>query len=246
VLPLTYLKSQLDYFPESGMFVWKITRHRIKAGQLAGSKHLGYVRIKLQGSNYAAHRLAWLFIKGVWPEHEIDHINGIRGDNRFSNLREATHSQNLQNCNTRQLNKCGLRGAYKQTSSNSWMASITANSVKYHLGTYASAEEAHEAYLKAAKIYHGDFANLTTANHKEKPMSRKSSVVLTPAEKKLALKEAKDALKAANAAAKELEKQAKVVAKARAAEDKEAAKLATAAQKAVDKAQADVDALTAE
>lgn len=163
-----YLKSQLSYDQETGLLTWNVTRNRVKKGQPAGNKHLGYIRVKLNGRNYAAHRLAWLFTTGEWPKNEIDHINGIRDDNRFCNLREATHSQNLQNCVNRRGNKHGLRGIAKQTESNRWVAVITSNGIKHYLGTFRTPEEAHEAYLQAVPIHHGNFANLKTANSKEK------------------------------------------------------------------------------
>lgn len=165
---ISYLKSQLSYDKETGVIKWNVTRNRVKEGQPAGNKHLGYIRIKLNGCNYAAHRLAWLFSYGVWPKNEIDHINGVRDDNRLCNLREATHAENLQNCIHRRVNKHGLRGVSKQTCSKKWAATITANGRKHHLGTFATPEEAHAEYLKAVPLYHGNFANLTTATHKEK------------------------------------------------------------------------------
>lgn len=246
MLPIAYIASQLKYEPDTGKLYWQVTRNRIVAGQEAGSRHLGYIRVKMKGRNYAAHRIAWALTFGDWPSKEIDHIDGDRANNRISNLREATHSQNIQNCILRNSNKYGLRGIYKQTCAKGWGATISVNGQRKYLGTFSSAEEAHAAYLDAVIKFHGKFANTTTANHKENPMSRKSSVVLSPAEKKAALKAAKDALKAAQAYVKELDKQANALAKIRAGENKAAEKAAAAAAKALEKAQADVDALTAE
>ena len=233
----------LKYDALSGKFSWKVNGTRIRIGQSAGSIWLGYNRIKIKQKNYAAHRIAWLLTYGEWPVNEIDHINGDRSDNRICNLREATHAQNIQNCINRNPNKHGLRGIAKQTCSRGWMAKIASNGIKHHLGTYATPEDAHAAYIQAAKKLHGNFANLKTANHKEIPMSRKPSIVLTPAEKKAALTEAKTALKAAQAAVKQLVAEAKIVAKARAAEDKVQAGLVKAADKSLAAAQAGVDAL---
>src|SRR5215468_6803827 len=76
----------------------------------------GYVHIGVDGRTYSAHRLAWFYVYGVWPEHDIDHMNGVRGDNRLVNLREATHIQNCRNSRTCRPNKNGFRGV-KQTES---------------------------------------------------------------------------------------------------------------------------------
>lgn len=233
----------LKYDAFSGKFSWKVNGTRIRIDQSAGCLWLGYIRIKIKQRNYPAHRLAWLLTYGEWPANEIDHINGDRSDNRICNLREATHAQNIQNCINRNPNKHGLRGVAKQTCSNRWTATVTANGSKQYLGTYATPEEAHEVYVQAVQKLHGNFANLKTANHKEISMSRKPSVVLTPAEKKAALIEAKAVLKAAQAAVKQLVADAKTVAKARAAEDKAQAALVKTAEKSLVAAQAGVDAL---
>jgi hypothetical protein len=86
----------LSYEPRFGYFFWKINRGSSKAGDVAGSVCPdGYRLIKVDGKSYKAHRLAWLMTHGEWPAEQIDHINGVRTDNRIVNLREASKKQNL-------------------------------------------------------------------------------------------------------------------------------------------------------
>ncbi len=95
------LKDVLAYFPEAGVFVWKQrVADRIKVGDTAGSRHnkTGYLRIRLDGKEYLSHRLAWFYSTGVWPV-EIDHINRNQLDNRIDNLRDVSHSVNINNRN---------------------------------------------------------------------------------------------------------------------------------------------------
>ncbi|CAH0532169.1 Phage HNH homing endonuclease (ACLAME 27) [Ralstonia phage UAM5] len=99
-----------------------------------------------------AHRLAWLYMTGKWPEQFIDHANMNKGDNRWGNLREANKSQN--NANQPARTTSGLKGAYWSNASMSWQAKIN----KRYLGSYGTAEEAHAAYMEAARERFGEFA----------------------------------------------------------------------------------------
>lgn len=157
-----YLKSILDYDPETGAFTWK---HRPNgprhwntkyAGTRAGSLEpvSGYERISINDRIFKAHRLAWVWMTGDSPDEEIDHINGDRLDNRWANLRLATHGQNQANCKT--WNKFGLKGVTK--CGNRFLAKITKNHEYHYLGLFATPEEAHAAYMKAAREMHGEFA----------------------------------------------------------------------------------------
>lgn len=146
------LLSLLRYDADDGRFVW--TSGRL-AGRVSGSTNgQGYLNIKINGRVYLAHRLAWLAATGEWPAAEIDHINGVKSDNRACNLRSATRHQNAQNVLRRGAG--ANKGATKIKSG--WMASIKAGGKSFYLGVYPTAEAAHEAYCSAARNLHGQFA----------------------------------------------------------------------------------------
>ena len=150
------LREVLSYIPESGIFYWLKTEKRVKAGDVAGSYTQGYLNIQVDGVLYRAHRLAWLYVNGDWPEKGIDHINGVSTDNRIANLRDANQSQNTAN-SRRSINcKSGFKGvtAYRSR----WVASIGKAGRKKHIGVFDTPEEAHAAYLSAATKIHGEFA----------------------------------------------------------------------------------------
>jgi hypothetical protein len=154
---LQLLVSSLQYNQETGTLTWvKASRNN---GKIAG--HLnndGYRKIMFKGYQFRAHRVCWCIVYGVMPKHEIDHINGLRGDNRLCNLREATRSENEMNKKVRFDSISRFRGVY-QTSKNSFKATITKNGKKIRLGCFKTAEQAHEAYVKASINFHGEFAN---------------------------------------------------------------------------------------
>lgn len=92
------LLSKLNYFPETGMFTWKQTTRRGFVGKFAGHiNRLGYTSIRLDGKPYLVHHLVWLAETGAFPSKDIDHINRNPADNRFSNLRECSHAENMRN-----------------------------------------------------------------------------------------------------------------------------------------------------
>lgn len=117
------LKRLLTYEPETGIFRWCRDYGELK-GKVAGSlRKTGYVKIHMSGIDYTAHRLAWLYVYGYFPK-ELDHINGDGADNRISNLREATHSQNGANAKLRIDNKVGMRGIYWNKTRGRWYARV--------------------------------------------------------------------------------------------------------------------------
>ena len=97
---------------------------------------------------------------GKWPENDIDHINVARGDNRFSNLREATRSENLRNRGAQKNNTSGFKGVSWQKSSRKWDARINIHGKVVHLGYFDDPEDAYQAYCQAAKELHGEFYNI--------------------------------------------------------------------------------------
>jgi hypothetical protein len=153
------VKECLDYDPETGAFRWKIKpAGRNKIGSVAGGvSSSGYWCIALDGNRFGAHRLAWLYVHGVLPPADIDHINCDRLDNRLANLRLATRSENMRN--SRGLpSASGLKGAHWRAHRKPWRSSIRKDGKRLHLGCFATAEEAHAAYTKAATKLHGEFA----------------------------------------------------------------------------------------
>lgn len=112
VLTQERLKELLEYKPESGEFVWLVSRGSNKAGGRAGWQHrvYGYITIQVDGQSYHSHRLVWLYNYGEFPEEQIDHIDGSRNNNKLENLREASHSENMRNSKIRSHNTSGITG----------------------------------------------------------------------------------------------------------------------------------------
>jgi len=153
------LKELIDYDPDTGVFRWKVSRGRSKRGTVAGSQtSRGYLSIRIDSKHYLNHRLAWLYMTGGWPSALMDHVNCDQLDNRFCNLREATPSQNTWNSRKKQNCKNNLKGARWDERYSSWYASIGVSGKKKYLGKFNSEQEAHQAYVKAAKELHGEYA----------------------------------------------------------------------------------------
>ncbi len=147
----------LDYNQETGVFTWRVTTSpRSMAGALAGGiTAKGYVSMQIDGHKYYAHRLAWLIVTGSWPSDQIDHISGVRSDNRFANLREATHSINMQNQRgPREDNTSGFLGVSFDAHRNVFCAFITSKGKQKYLGQFFDPIEAHQAYLTAKRQLH--------------------------------------------------------------------------------------------
>ncbi|MBS6034003.1 MAG: HNH endonuclease [Pantoea sp.] len=149
----------LNYDPYSGLLTWKKDiRGGKKAGQIAGhTDKLGYLVVKVGGRIFKGHRLAWIIHHGGEVPQFIDHINGDPSDNRIQNLRPSTHQQNMCNRKVRKDNSSGFPGVCAHRSTGKWQASIRVNGKRIHLGTYKTPEEAHQKYIEAAKLHHGEF-----------------------------------------------------------------------------------------
>jgi hypothetical protein len=153
------LREVLNYDPDSGVFTWLVsTGRRTHAGDVAGCIEDGYSRIRIDGKTHQAHRLAFLFVTGIWPRHQIDHINLNRADNRWVNLRMATRGQNTCNTRVRKVSASRIKGVYWDKRRNKWRASVTTNGKTRHLGYRDTIDEAAALYAAAAEKFHGEFA----------------------------------------------------------------------------------------
>lgn len=159
------LRALLDYDPETGVFRWlwradvsRSTNVRL-SGRVAGCPdHYGYIVIRIRGRLYKAHRLAWLYMTGEWPSHQIDHRLSETGDNRWEKLRQATHQQNMFNSKMPKSNTSGFKGVIWDKRRGMWRAQIGLNYRCIVLGLFTDPSEAYSAYLKAASELHGEFA----------------------------------------------------------------------------------------
>ncbi len=154
------LTQALDYDGETGVFTWKVpTSNRVRAGEVAGSpdRH-GHLLIRVNGVRYTAGRLAWFYVHKVWPTDEIDHVNLIKDDNRTTNLREATHQQNVRNVRRKSHNKTGFKGVIRHNQSkHKFVAQITIDGKCIYLGIFDTPEDAHACYVAASRRLHGAY-----------------------------------------------------------------------------------------
>ncbi len=163
-ISINRLHEVLRYDPESGEFTWKVMlSSRGLVGTRAGTKNSwgrtgGYFKIKIDKQDYWAHRLAWFYMTGWWPAVQIDHVNGIPGDDRFCNLREATRAENQRNCRRPSHNTSGHKGVSWRKAAKKWYAYIKVNRRMIALGFFDNIDEAVAARALAAVKYHGEFA----------------------------------------------------------------------------------------
>lgn len=147
-----------DYDPIAGELSWKVSPSKnVEAGSIAGRIDKdGYIQISYRKVSYLAHRVAWLYMYGKWPDDQIDHRDGNRANNAIANLREASCSENMQNIRVAQRNnKIKLLGVtHSHNRVNPFRATICLNRKCRHLGYFATKEEAHSAYLKAKSELH--------------------------------------------------------------------------------------------
>ena len=141
-LTQAHLKELLHYDPETGHFTWLGSRGPTRTGSRAGSLHSrGYICIQVDRKIYKAHRLAFLYMKNQIPT-EVDHINRIKSDNRWVNLRPATHQENMGNQGIRVNNTSGYNGVSWHKLTSKWMAYGARKGRLVHLGLFDSLEEA--------------------------------------------------------------------------------------------------------
>lgn len=159
----------LVYDPETGIMTWRISRKRCTKGSLAGGPDMhGYWVICVNYERYMFHNVAWAIETGKWPKETIDHINGIKTDNRLCNLREATYAEQQYNVGLQKNNTTGFKGVSWKKNRQKFVANIR----RKHLGLFHTAEEAYAAYCAAANELYGEFANhglKPAVGHNSKP-----------------------------------------------------------------------------
>jgi len=143
------LKKLLKYNPKTGVFIWRITKSpTASAGDIAGCQHSNYIDIRINSVGYKAHRLAWLYVYGVWP-NVIDHINQDSLDNKISNLRDVDYIENGKNRKKNINNASGVAGVCWFNRTKKWRAQIIANKKYIHLGYFEDKFEAICARMSA-------------------------------------------------------------------------------------------------
>ncbi|WP_105132627.1 HNH endonuclease [Burkholderia sp. BE12] len=154
------LRELLHYDLSTGIFRWrKAARRGIAPGTVAGSLTNGYIEIGVDGESYRAHRLAWLYVHGVWPVDQLDHRDLMRSNNGINNLRTADNVQNNCNQKLRQTNTSGFKGVSYCKQTGRWVARIRYQGRKRHLGRFDAPAEAYEVYCLAADLTQGEFSN---------------------------------------------------------------------------------------
>lgn len=174
------LREVLDYNPCTGFFIWRVRdvsmycgcknpTSQMKAwnvrcsGAVAGSlRRDGYVSITIDGIKYFAHRLSFLYMYGYIPENEVDHINRVKNDNRWCNLREVSKQCNMRNCGVIKSNKSGVTGISWNNKRKKWCAQIKVNNKNIGLGLYYKFRDAVKARWKAEVKY--GFPNCNTTS----------------------------------------------------------------------------------
>jgi len=155
---LDKLNEYLSY--EDGRLIWikKSSKNTVIGSTAGHTRPSKYMTLKFDHKMYLLHRVVFFIHHGYFPKY-VDHINGVRNDNRIENLRECTHSQNHQNKSLGATNKSGYKGVSK-AKCNKWRARIKKDGKEFHLGTFDTVEKAAKAYNEKAIEIFGKFAHL--------------------------------------------------------------------------------------
>lgn len=158
------LLNFLIYDPDEGHFTWRRSKGRQCAGQRAGVAMVnGYRSIVLDGKRYYEHRLAWFYVTKQWPVHGTDHMDRNPKNNRFTNLRQATFSQNGMNMSIGTLNTSGVKGVYWSGDRQKWVAQIKIYGKVKLLGRFLTKDEAIGSRLRAEAFLFGEYSNQALA-----------------------------------------------------------------------------------
>jgi hypothetical protein len=149
------LREILDYYPQTGIWVWRVGR---RAGREAGCKlDSGYVLIRIDGRLYRANRLAWLYMTGEWPPEDIDHEDRNPANGSFFNLRPATRGENIANAKRARNNTPGYKGVGWDHRVGKWRAKIVVDGRQIYLGWFDTVEAAAAAYAAGAQYHWGEY-----------------------------------------------------------------------------------------
>jgi hypothetical protein len=161
MMTLSEIKTILDYDTESGVLIWKRkTCQKVIVGSRAGTKrHDGYIIVRINGIQYYAHRLIWLLVNGEWPINQIDHKDLDPSNNRITNLRLATNSENQRNKSKPSNNKTGVKGVIWDSRKNKFVAQLRNGRKHIHIGYFDEILEAQKAIKKERNYIHLEFSN---------------------------------------------------------------------------------------
>lgn len=153
-----FIRDRISYNKETGDFVWinKNKHHPRLFGRKAGALRNNYLVLKFDGVAYKAHRVAWFMVTGEQPGI-IDHINGNTLDNRFSNLRNVSSSQNAKN-HGKKLNKSGMPCGVRELPCGRYQARVRCDGKTFSLGTFETPHLASQKYLEKRKQLFGEYA----------------------------------------------------------------------------------------
>lgn len=168
---IEYLRSIIDYDPCTGVLTWRARPRELFTtsrsykiwnarfcGRQAGYSSNGYIQVRIGKSIHLAHRVAWAYMTGAWPEKQLDHIDGDKSNNMFANLREATNSENGYNRERYSNNTSGVKGVCWDKSVSKWKAQIKAENACVYSKYFDDIDSASKAIVEERRKFHGQFA----------------------------------------------------------------------------------------
>lgn len=158
-LTVDWLREHMACVPETGTLMWKVRGPGRTVGKPLGSLTAqGYLQVKVDNVIYPIHRVIWFYVHGVWPEHQLDHMDGCKTNNAIANLRDCTAAQNSARRKVRKPEKAPSRGVFPHGPG--FVARLHHKGVRHYLGYFSNADDARAAYAAKAKDIHGEFAHV--------------------------------------------------------------------------------------